>query len=190
MIFTFQIALISNSSVFCFLYEITIAVINNLGFEKGAVWICKGNFSIIYAQSKIVREILWEKMLDKSSQPGDFKFSFPLKWTGCPTYRGALGLHPLSLGASLSRLNAAPVKREGTGGRSEGWGWRFPELNVEAGMSCVAANPLLSVLHGCTFTTEQHSTWPRDSSCQNSNYDTLKSTLRSSEGLGFYTPEY
>lgn len=52
-------------------------------------------------------------------------------------------------------------------------------------MSCLAVNPLLSVLRGCTFTTEQHRTWPRDSSCQNSNYDTLKSTLRSSEGLDF-----
>lgn len=48
-------------------------------------------------------------------------------------------------------------------------------------MSCLAVNPLLSVLHGCTFTTQQH----RDSSCQNSNYDTLTSTLRSSEGLDF-----
>lgn len=58
MISTSQTASVSNSSVFCFLHEITLAVINNLGFEKGAVWICKGNFSIIYAQSKIGR-IYW-----------------------------------------------------------------------------------------------------------------------------------
>lgn len=97
-----QTAFNFSSSGFCFLCEVTTAIINNLEFEKGDAWICKRNVSFLYTQSKVVRKywitaFRWFHLWNKQAV----------------LIKRSLELLPISLQANLSRFNTQPVKWEG-----------------------------------------------------------------------------